>query len=73
MDVSEPKINWKKAVASNHLTDYQSAVDEAVRPLIGKAYTNIESEIAEFTHRLTKAALRYLLKCKEEKHLSNSV
>ena len=61
MDVSEPKINWKKAVASNHLTDYQSAVDEAVRPLIGNAYTSIEdieSEIAEVTHRLREAALQ---------------
>ena len=35
---------------------HQNAVDEAGRPLIGNAYTSINSEIAEVTHWLREAA-----------------
>ena len=72
LNFSEQKINWK-AVASNHLSNYQSAMDEAVRPLIGNAYTSVISEIAEVTHRLREAALQYLPKCKDRKHFSKRV
>ena len=49
LNVSEQKINLK-AVVSNHLSNYQSAVDEAVRPLIGNAYTSIISAKLQKSH-----------------------
>ena len=69
-----PKINWKKALESNQLVNYQKLVASIVTPLLGRPYNNqneINTEICSVSEQLTTAAQTVLPLCNTPKMKKN--